>query len=30
MDNTLELRIGDELTVYYLRGGDLWTFSYND
>lgn len=23
MDNTLELRIGDELTVYYLRGGDL-------
>lgn len=22
LDNTLELRIGDLLTLYYLRGGD--------
>ena len=28
LDNTLELRIGDLLTLYYLRGGDSWNIIY--
>lgn len=28
LDNALEVKVGDEITLYYLRGGDNW-LSYN-